>query len=286
MADRLSLGSVLKAARQARGVQQTTIAERAEVSSAALSHVEAGRNHPTIGTLKAYAEFVVGPEDTAEFLEILRGSDLLPMRRLAQMISPTDTERFLLLYNEAHRRGRARSEISTDRNFSGLTRSSLITEEQSDSIRENFEPPSGSWKSSSARSPIAASAEIEELCRSLQQYLTENGGRPIIPGGPTSDLGFGVRVDCDLIEMTKSLVFECKSLDHLEDQEIVELIGRASLLRMYEFQLVICLMSRPETPSEQRVTDMLRKAGASVIWATAEGKPENRDGSFGGDHII
>lgn len=286
MADRLSVGSVLKAARQARKVRQTKIAERAEVSSAALSHVEAGRNHPTIGTLKAYAEFVVDPEDTEEFFDILRGSDLLPLPRLAQMISPTNPERFLLLYKEARRRGKARSEISTDRSVNEGVQPSLIAEQHSGLTGASFGAPSRSGKSSSSQFSVAARAEMEKVSQRLQQYLTKNGGRPIIPGGPSSDLGFGVSIECDLIEMTRSLVFELKSLHHLEDLRIVEMIGRASLLRMHEFQLVICLLSRPETPTAQKVTDILRKAGASVIWATTEGDPEDQGGPFGGDHII
>jgi len=286
MADRLSIGSVLKAARQSRKVQQTKVAERAQLSSAALSHVEAGRNHPTVGTLKAYAEFVVDPEDIDEFLTILRGSDLLPLNRLAAMISPTDQERFLLLYDEARRRGRARSEMSTDRTLDGPTGSGPTADDRTSPNESSLDHGSHTWQSSLSRTQRASGAEIEAMSRRLQVYLSERGGRPLVPGGRTSDLGLGVQIACDLIEMTRSLVFEFKSSIQLGDNETVELLGRASLLKMHDFRLVICLLSRPSSAVELNLADMLRRAGASVIWVVPDGEHDEVGAPFGGDAII
>lgn len=284
MADRLSIGSVLKAARQAKKVRQTEIAKQAGLSSAALSHVEAGRNQPTIGTLQAYAHFVVASDDQEEFLRILRGSDLLPLPRLAELISPADPDNFLLLYDDARRRGSMRSDMSSGRSPEVLLESELSAPNLSFSRLTSRQLTSDLRISNHETLSHRPSVDAERVLATMRDFLALKGGRPIVPGGPTSDLGFGVQVACDLIEMTRSLVVELKSLDRLVDQETIELMGKTSLLKMHDYEFVVCLISRPTEASHLRAVDMLRRAGAKIVWPNPDAK--TAESPFNGDTIV
>ena len=283
MADRLSIGSVLKAARQARRVQQTLIATRAKVSSAALSHVESGRNHPNVETLKAYAQCVVEPADASEFIEILRSSDQLPLGRLSELVSPDDPDRFLLLYDEAYRRGNAKSDVSTEGHLDSSPGRRLPTAAPIASAPTTR--LSSSWLSPSRQNPpIRGVVDGESLVRSLQLFLTSRGSRPLIPGGHSSDLGFGVQVSCDLIEMTRSLVFEVKSPNLVSDDVLIDLIGKSSLLKMNDFSFIVCLTNEPTTDEQKTLVETLRRGGAKVIWPNSDSPADELN--FAGDPIL
>lgn len=283
MADRLSIGSVLKAARQARRVHQTLIATRAKLSSAALSHVESGRNHPNVETLKAYAQCVVEPADTAEFIEILRSSDVLPLSRLSELVSPDDPDKFLLLFDEAYRRGNAKSD-STSRSplnsspSQGFPSTAPIVTAPTTKLSSNL------LSTYRQNPPIRAVVAEESLIRALQLFLSSRGSRPIIPGGHSSDLGFGIQISCDLIEMSRSLVFEVKSPNLVSDDVLIDLIGKSSLLNMNDFKFVVCLTTEPATDEYKTLVQTLRRGGAKVIWPKTDSPAE--EPTFAGDPIL
>lgn len=283
MADRLSLGSVLKAARQVRGARQGQIADELGVSSAALSHVEAGRNHATRQILTAYAHHVVDEPDQAEFIEIMRGSDQLPLDRLARMINPAEPEKFLLLFEDAHRRADFRSDSSTDRGPRSMPPAQSSMGYQS---RQAFAPDSLKAVDSFVSDESVQRRWTQEgsHLRVLQDFLASHGGKPVITGPQPVDLGIGLEVTADLLEMTHSLIVEFKALNSTFVKSVMDLAGKAAVLKANGFQFVVCLTEAPTTDQHIELVELLRKAGASVIWPSGSSKAG--DDAFEGDRLL
>ena len=259
MADRLSVGSALKAARQATGARQAAIAELMKCSAAALSHVEAGRTKASPELIEKYASQVIDQaKDRARFVEAF-SEQVLPVQRLADLVSPDKPQLFVELYWEARRKARERrDEDEVDIAFNDVRRE-LLT-------------------SSSAVEASSSPRRVANVLERLTNFLASSGGIALAPRESVV-VGSGSRLSCDLMDVTRNLMFEIKTTSAINQKTALELLGSSLLMKKRGFKLVVCLTEMPARDDE--VVSTLRDGDIPVIWPSADD-----DSAFDGDPII
>ncbi|MGA1035921.1 MAG: helix-turn-helix domain-containing protein, partial [Ilumatobacteraceae bacterium] len=85
MDERLLVGALLKAGRRARRVRQSFLADELGYSSAALSHVEAGKNRPSDEVLEVYARHLAAPGKAELLVRLLSDPETVRPEAVAEL---------------------------------------------------------------------------------------------------------------------------------------------------------------------------------------------------------
>ena len=248
MDERLHLGALLKAARRARRVRQSFLADELGYSSAALSHVEAGKNRPSDELLQVYAEHVAAPGKKDEFIRLLASPDLARPEGVATLVTPDDPGHFLALFKEVTSKYSRRP--SSDRLSSSSVRSSRRQ-------RSPFGEPS-------------SKELLEHVVSALQEHMQNQGGKVVLPGRDMSDFGTGFPISADLLDISQSLVIDVKVSPVFNPRWVPAAIGNAILLREHGFRFALCVTSSPDFKGRDDVVRALRQYDVRLIWTEVD----------------
>lgn len=267
MFDQRFLGAVLKAGRKVRGLRQGQMAAELGLTSAALSHVESGRNAASPRVLETYTRALVGAERAPALRELLLSGDPDRISELASMINPENPREFLALFEDLRGGSNVQFRRNEWRQFSTLS-------------ERKVDPRFGERSLLDRKKMIE---QRERAVEAIQEVIRSRGGRALIAGRESSDFGMGFPLRCDLIETTKSLVFEVRQSHRFDPRFVAEMVGKAVLLKEHGFTLVLCLMSPPMSKFDERAIEAIRTHGGRVAWMAAD--VESFDGivRFGGD---
>lgn len=267
MFDQRFLGAVLKAGRKLRGLRQGQMAAELGLTSAALSHVESGRNAASPRVLETYSRALVGAERAPALRELLLSGDPDRLGELATMINPENPREFLALFEDL--RGNANVQLRRNewRQFSSFA-------------ERKIDPRFGERSLVDRRRLIE---ERERAIEALQDVIRIRGGRALIAGRESSDFGMGFPLRCDLIETTKSLVLEVRQTHRFDPRVVAEMVGKAVLLKEHGFTLVLCLLSPPMSKFDERAIAAIRAHGGRVTWITADPGSFDEIVRFSGD---
>lgn len=269
MASKRLTGIILKTARSARGIRQSDIASELGVTSAALSHIEAGRNTASRQVLQAYAERLVGNRDAGRLVKLLEPESTDNLAKIAELINPSDPKAFEEFVREATVPSH-QPRHDTSWNFASF-----------DAV------PLRALSSRTIREERSATLdERDALTKALRHFIADRGGRTLIAGRDSSDFGMGFSVKCDLIETTHSLVIEIRAANRSEARVIPELVGKSVLLNEQGFKFVLCFTAPPTSRLDEVAMATVRRFGAAVIWAQDGGPREIGMTGFGGDTIL
>ena len=274
MLDRSYLGALLRASRVVHGIKQSELAASIRVSPAALSHVESGRNLPSDRVLHAYAEVAVDPEVAADFIDLLMRIGPSEISAIADLVSPTDPERFLGEYAKALDKTIDKPQSRPE----PLRRTAPMWASASPdfgvrSNRVNFqrltspeiEPSFQRFESLVISQTKSEHKSVEEV---LSEFVNSNGGQTLSTKTKSYEFGSGIDFRCDLVDIRHRIAFEVKSLDRVSSKSIIELVGKATLLANEGFRLVLCLTTEPVDEQSLSAVETLRTNKVLVIWPT------------------
>jgi len=274
MLDRSYLGALLRASRVVHGIKQSELAASIQVSPAALSHVESGRNLPSDRVLHAYAEVAVDPEVAADFIDLLMRIGPSEVSAIADLVSPTDPERFLGEYAKALDKtiDKPQSRPEPLRRTAPMWNFPQLVEEL-EIVSANFvESPSLNFDPSlyKLESRVMSQTKFEHVSveEALSEFVTSNGGQTLSTKTKSYEFGSGIDFRCDLVDIRHRIAFEVKSLDRISSKSIIELVGKAKLLANEGFQLVLCLTTEPVDQQSLAAVETLRTNNLLVIWPT------------------
>lgn len=261
MDDKTQVGALLKAGRRARGVRQSELADELGFSSAALSHVEAGKNSASPDVLRAYAEKIAHPGKVEALIRALTSSDFIDPRSIAELITPDDPQHFLAIYREVV--GNSSRRAPSERRASSSLRSS-----------------NRMW---SSRPELPGRELWHQVISALQDHFQRRGGKVVIPGREVSDFGTGFPISADIIELTQSLVIEVKTSPMFKHSWVPAAIGNAVLLSDHDFRFALCVTAPRDFRGRDEVVRALHKYGVQLLWAMVD---VNDDGDIRSIQII
>jgi len=244
MDNRLHVGALLKAGRRARRVRQSFLADELGYSSAALSHVEAGKNRPSEELLRVYAEHLAAPGRKDQLFRLLSGPDPVRPEDVAALVTPEDPGHFLAIFKEVTSKYSRRQ--SSDRfSSSGLRSSSRLR---------------------SSSSEPSSKALLQHVVSTLQDHMQRQGGKVVLPGRDMSDFGTGFPISADLLDVSQSLVIDVKVSPVFNPRWVPAAIGNAVLLREHGFRFALCVTSSPDFKGRDDVVRALRQYDVRLIW--------------------
>jgi transcriptional regulator with XRE-family HTH domain len=247
MDERLLVGALMKAGRRTRRVRQSFLADELGYSSAALSHVEAGKNRPSDEMLEVYARHLAAPGQAELLVRLLSDPESVRPEAVAELITPEDPAHFLAMFKEVTTKYSRRN--SGERLSSG------------------FRSSSRQW---SSRGEPSSKETLERVVSALQDHLQNRGGKVVLPGRDMSDFGTGFPISSDLIELTDSLVIDVKVSPVFNPRWVPAAIGNALLLREHGFRFALCVTSPPDFRGRDDVVRALRKYDVQLMWARVD----------------
>ena len=267
MFDQRFVGTVLKAGRKLRGLRQGQMAAELGLTSAALSHVESGRNAASPRVLETYARALVGTERAPALMELLLTGDPRRLSELAIMISPDDPREFLTIVDDLRGSSTLQTRSNEWRQISSYVERKLDSRIGERSLLDRKK----------------MMEQRERAVEALQDFIRGRGGRVLISGRESSDFGMGFPLRCDLIETTNSLVFEVRQSHRFESRFVAEMVGKAVLLKERGFTLVLCLLSPPMSKFDEKAIEAVRSHGGRVTWIDSDLESFDEVVRFGGD---